>query len=65
MTPDTVHFLAQLIRHQRGILTAFEKWAKTPSFGRDDVLDVVYTYRRLIDSYEAQLSKVVTDDSVV
>lgn len=26
MNPDTVHLLAQLIRHSRGMLTAFENW---------------------------------------
>jgi hypothetical protein len=31
MRPDTVHAVAQLIRHTRGLLTTIEKWvAATP-----------------------------------
>jgi hypothetical protein len=31
MTPDTVHAIAQWIRHSRGLLTTLEKWlARTP-----------------------------------
>jgi hypothetical protein len=29
MTPDTVHLLAQWLRHTRGMLTAFEKWLES------------------------------------
>ena len=32
MRPSTVHFVAQVIRHGRGLCTAVEKWIKaTPS----------------------------------
>jgi hypothetical protein len=26
MTPQTMHLLSQLIRHSRGMLSAFEQW---------------------------------------
>lgn len=28
MQPETVHLIAQLIRHERGTLTAIERWVK-------------------------------------
>ena len=58
MTPETVHFIAQVIRHQRGLATAAERWVKSADFSRDEALDAIYTFRRVLDSYEAQLSQV-------
>jgi hypothetical protein len=58
VTPETVHFIAQVIRHQRGLATAAERWVKSAEFSRDEALDAIYTFRRVLDSYEAQLSQV-------
>lgn len=33
MTPNTVHLLAQLVRHARGMLTAVEKWLQSQGDG--------------------------------
>lgn len=62
MTADTVHFLAQLIRHQRALATSIEKWVKSPTFSRDEAQAAVFMLRGVLDSYEAQLSRVVTTD---
>lgn len=61
MSPDTVHFLAQLIRHQRALATSVEKWVKSPTFNREEAQAAVFMFRGVLDSYEAQLSRVVTD----
>jgi hypothetical protein len=58
VTPETVHFIAQVIRHQRGLATAAERWVRSDQFSRDEALDAIYTFRRVLNSYEAQLSQV-------
>lgn len=63
MTPDTVDFLAQLIRHQRALATSIEKWVKSPTFSKDEAQAAVVMLRGVLDSYEAQLSRVVITDS--
>jgi hypothetical protein len=58
MTPDTVHLLAQVIRHQRALATSLEKWIKSEGFSREEAVLVVRTIRGVLDSYESQLSRV-------
>ena len=58
VTPETVHFIAQVIRHQRGLATAAERWVRSADFSRDEALDAIFTFRRVLNSYEAQLSQV-------
>jgi hypothetical protein len=61
MNPHSVHLLAQFIRHQRAMATSVEKWVKSPGFSREEALTLVFVFRGVLDSYEAQLSKVKTD----
>ena len=58
MKPETVHLLAQVIRHQRAGLTSTERWIKSSAFSRDEALLLVRVWRGVLDSYEAQLSAV-------
>lgn len=60
MTPDTVHMLAQMIRHQRALATSLEKWVKSATFNREEALQAIWMFRGVLDSYEAQLSQVDT-----
>lgn len=60
MTPSSVHLLAQIIRHQRAMATSIEKWIKSDGFSREEALTLVFTFRGVLDSYEAQLSRVET-----
>jgi hypothetical protein len=62
VTADTVHLFAQLIRHQRALATSLEKWIKSPTFSKDEALSAVFVFRGVLDSYEAQLSRVTTSD---
>jgi hypothetical protein len=59
MSPETVHFLAQVIRQQRGMLTACEKWvrrqARTPE--GSDLLVFVNRGREELAVFEAWLSQ--------
>jgi hypothetical protein len=38
--------------------TAADRWVRSRDFSRDEALDGVHTFRRVLDSYEAQLSRV-------
>lgn len=60
MTPDTVHLIAQLIRHQRGMMTAIEKWVakQEPCRTNLEVSCVTGLMRDVLDSYESELSRV-------
>jgi hypothetical protein len=60
VTPHSVHLLAQIIRHQRAMATSIEKWIKSDGFSREEALTLVFTFRGVLDSYEAQLSRVET-----
>lgn len=61
MTPETVHCAAQLIRHNRAMLTSLEKWARSPSFSRKEVLELITMFRGFWADYEARLSAVDVD----
>lgn len=60
MTPDTVHLLAQFIRHERGLATALETWLrKQPeSTTTRELREVIGAFRGVLASYESQLSHV-------
>jgi hypothetical protein len=58
MTPDTVHFMAQFIRHQRGLVTSLEQWMKSGTFSMEEASSVIQALRGVLDSYESQLSRV-------
>lgn len=60
MTPDTVHLIAQLIRHQRGMMTAIEKWIskQEPCRTNLELSCVTGLLREVLDSYESELSAV-------
>jgi hypothetical protein len=58
VTPDAVHFAAQVIRHQRALATSVEKWVRSATFSREEALKMVAVFRGVLDSYEAQLRAV-------
>ena len=60
MTPDTVHLVAQLIRHQRALMTSIEKWVskQEPCRTTLELLAVTGMQRQILDSFEWQLSRV-------
>lgn len=67
VTPDTVHLIAQLIRYQRGMMTAFDKWIgkQKPNPVNLELSAVTSLMRDVLDSYEAQLSQVEAKSEVV
>ena len=58
MTPDTVHLLAQVIRHQRGLLTALEKWVASPTFSANEAAEASRYLRRVMNAFERSLGSV-------
>jgi hypothetical protein len=58
MTPATVHLNAQLIRHGRGICTAFEKWvaAQPASVATSELRETIAAWRGMFELIELQLS---------
>lgn len=67
VTPDTVHLIAQLIRHQRGMMTAIEKWIakQEPCRTNLELSCVTGIMREVLDDYEAQLSAVEIREEAV
>ena len=65
MTPDTIHLLAQVIRHNRAMVTSFEKWVRTQPRSETcrELVQVIAVARGVLDGYEKQLSQyeVTTD----
>jgi hypothetical protein len=64
MTPDTVHFWAQVIRHQRALATSFEKWVEKqqdPVVAQREMRELILMFRSVLDSYEWQLQRVSVD----
>jgi len=57
MRPQTVHFLAQLVRHSRGLVTTTEKWvAQTPPEAfAEEATAVVVQLRTALTSLERSL----------
>jgi hypothetical protein len=66
VTPDTVHLLAQIIRHQRALVTSFEGWVrKQPrSDTCRELVQLIAAARFVIDGYEKQLSQYDVDQPV-
>lgn len=64
MTPETVHLIAQLIRHERGALTACERWIKaqpaSPSMA--ELQQVLETRRSVLVICERQIAAFDVDD---
>jgi hypothetical protein len=54
--------MAQVIRHQRALATSIEKWVRSPTFSRQQAEAAIFMFRGVLDSYEAQLSQVITSD---
>jgi hypothetical protein len=59
MTPDTIHFVAQMVRHNRAMATSFEKWVRKqpPSPACREMLQVLAVYRGVMTNVEEQLVK--------
>lgn len=59
MTPDTIHLLAQMIRHHRALVTSFEKWVRTQPRSETcrELVQVLAVVRGVLDGYEQQLSR--------
>lgn len=58
MQPETVHLIAQLIRHERGTLTAIERWVKaqTQSEALEELRQVLETRRSMLLICERQIA---------
>lgn len=59
MQPATIHLLAQLIRHGRGICTAIDKWAtaQPPSATTREIREATAAWRGVFELCEEQLSQ--------
>jgi hypothetical protein len=59
MIPDTVHRVAQEIRHQRALLTVAETWAQRQPVGpmRDEEFRRINFWRRALKLAEQELSR--------
>jgi hypothetical protein len=55
MSPDTVHLLAQVIRHQRALLTSVEKWVASPTFSATEADAASRYLRRVLNAFERSL----------
>lgn len=58
VNPPTIHFMAQMIRHQRAIATSAEKWIQSPAFSQQEALDAVGYFRKVLDAYERSLGNI-------
>jgi hypothetical protein len=65
VTPDTVHFVAQMIRHNRAMATSFEKWVrKQPaSPACREMVQVIAVYRGVLEMLETQVSQISVDET--
>ena len=59
MTPDTLHLLATMLRHSRGIATSVEKWVRKqpPSPTCRELLQLLAEGRGVLTSFESQLTQ--------
>jgi hypothetical protein len=57
VTPDTVHFVAQMVRHNRAMATSFEKWVRKqpPSPACREMLQILAVYRGVLTTLESQI----------
>jgi hypothetical protein len=62
MTPETVHLIAQEIRHQRALLTVQEAWwqQQPKTVARDEGFRRINFWRRVLKDAESRLT--VGDD---
>jgi hypothetical protein len=58
VTPDTVHLLAQMIRHERARLNSVEKWVRSQPRNETcrEIVQMITVGRGLLDEYEQKLS---------
>ena len=63
MTPDTVHFIAQMIRHNRAQITTFEKWLRTQRHSSTcrELFRVLDVWRNGLNAAERELEGVPID----
>lgn len=63
MSPDTIHFVAQMVRHNRAMATSFEKWVRKqpPSPACREMIQVLAVYRGVMTNVEAQIAKFEVD----
>jgi hypothetical protein len=64
VTPETAHVIGQEIRHQRGLLTASERWVRATSGEPREGLDRISFWRDVMAYAERRLAKVVVDRPV-
>jgi hypothetical protein len=59
VTPDTLHLIASLVRHGRGIATSIEKWIRTqePAPAMREGLQLVAVARGVLTSLEGQIAQ--------
>lgn len=59
MTPDTLHLLASMVRHSRGMATSIEKWVQKqqPSPVCREVLQLVGIVRGVLTLVEQQIGQ--------
>jgi len=62
MTPYTMHFLGQFIRHQKAMVTSGEKWIASPSFSVEEAREALAYIRKVLDAYERSLGSVVISE---
>lgn len=64
MTPATVHLVAQLIRNERDLLTAIEKWvqAQEPTAAMRELRQVIAMQRSVVKICERQLTDHTMDE---
>lgn len=52
MNPDTYHYLTTMMRHQKAIMAATEKWVESPGFSVLEAKDAMAAFRRVCDAWE-------------
>jgi hypothetical protein len=57
VTPDSIHLVAQMIRHHRAQATSLEKWTRKqpPSPTCRELLQMLAVYRGVLTNIEAQI----------
>ena len=66
MTPPTLHLIASLVRHGRGMATSVEKWIRQqePAPAMREGLQVIAVARGVLTSLEGQLAQFDVDLTV-
>ena len=65
MSPDTVHLIVNLIRHQRAMMTSIEKWIgkQEPCRTNLELAAATGLIRDVLAGYEAKVSRVDVGNS--